>query len=206
MKRYWIAAITMTLLMLLSSPVIACSTPVFRYAMERWQADYYDGVVIYKDEIPDDHPTAVLFQGEEAEFLNIRLSKIGLDDEDSWKHLAQKPEDSNSSGVEKEDRTWIALAQLASELHNAVIVPTQVTKAALDAQTIKEKHTARWVGKLGHVDAMYAMSRTEREIADGVMRFSCIDHRHRKFDPNEEVLVLQTFDAGVVMLDSARGA
>ncbi|UCD58836.1 MAG: hypothetical protein JSV16_06935, partial [Candidatus Hydrogenedentota bacterium] len=60
-------------------------------------ADYYDGVLIHKDEIPDDDPAAVLFQGEEAEFLNVRLSRIDLNDEESWKHLAQQPADSNSA-------------------------------------------------------------------------------------------------------------
>ena len=45
-------------------PAYPCSTPVFRYAMERWPADYYDGVLIHKGEIPDDHPAALLFQTE----------------------------------------------------------------------------------------------------------------------------------------------
>ncbi|MBN2314780.1 MAG: hypothetical protein JXM79_12690 [Sedimentisphaerales bacterium] len=88
MKRFWIAVITIILLILQSSPVIGCSTPVFRYAMERWMADYYDGVLIHKGEISDDDPAAVLLQGEEAEFLNLRLSKIDLDEEASWKRLS----------------------------------------------------------------------------------------------------------------------
>ena len=77
-------------------PAYPCSTPVFRYAMERWMADYYEGVLIHKGEIPDDDPAALLFQSEEAEFLNVRLYKIDLDDEESWKRLAVKPPDGNT--------------------------------------------------------------------------------------------------------------
>ncbi|MDY6957854.1 MAG: hypothetical protein SVK08_01720 [Halobacteriota archaeon] len=115
-----------------------------------------------------------------------------------------KPETSNMVGVEKEDRTWIALAQLAAERSNVVVTPTQLTKEALDANVIKQKHTARWVGKLGHVDAMYAISRTESEQNHGIMRVNCLAHRHREFNPNEQVLVLQSYRSGVVVLDSAR--
>jgi hypothetical protein len=116
-----------------------------------------------------------------------------------------KPETSALAGVEKEDRTWIALAQLAAERSNVVVTPTQLTKEALDANIIKQKHTARWVGKLGHVDAMYAISRTEKDQNYGVMRVNCLAHRHKEFNPNEQVLVLQSYNSGVVVLDSARG-
>jgi hypothetical protein len=57
----------------------ACSTPVFRYALERWPADFYDGVLVHRGEIADDHPAALLFQGETGEFLNLRLSKMDLE-------------------------------------------------------------------------------------------------------------------------------
>ena len=115
-----------------------------------------------------------------------------------------KPETSSLAGIEKEDRTWIALAQLAAERANVVITPTQLTKEALDADVIKERHTARWVGKLGHVDAMFAISRTETEHGHGAMRVNCLAHRHKDFSPNEQVLVLQSYKSGIVVLDSAR--
>ena len=116
-----------------------------------------------------------------------------------------KPETNALAGVEKEDRTWIALAQLAAERSNVVVTPTQLTKEALDANIIKQRHTARWVGKLGHVDSMYAISRNETEIQHGIMRMNCLAHRHKEFNPNEQVLVLQSYNSGIVVLDSARG-
>lgn len=79
MKRCRIAVITMALFVLSPSSAYACSTPVFRYAMERWPADYYEGVLIHKGPIADDNPASVLLQGEQAEFLNLRLSKIDLE-------------------------------------------------------------------------------------------------------------------------------
>lgn len=70
---------TAALFILLPSSAYACSIPVFRYAMERWPADYYEGVLIHKGPLTDDDPASVLLQGEQAEFLNLRLSKIDLE-------------------------------------------------------------------------------------------------------------------------------
>lgn len=61
-----------------SYSVNACSTPVFRYAMERWPADYYEGIVIHKGTLTDDDPAAMLLQNQKAEFLNLRISPIDL--------------------------------------------------------------------------------------------------------------------------------
>jgi hypothetical protein len=66
------------LLVLPELSIYACSTPVFRYAMERWPADYYDGVLIHKGPLADDDPASVLLQSDQAEFLNLRLSKVDL--------------------------------------------------------------------------------------------------------------------------------
>ncbi len=81
------------LLALLPGQVYACSTPVFRYALERWPADFYDGVLVHRGEIPEDHPAGKLFEGETAEFLNLRLSRLDLDSaaaEDVEKLLGDK--------------------------------------------------------------------------------------------------------------------
>ena len=78
MKRCWIIVVTAALFILSPSTAYACSTPVFRYAMERWPADYYEGVLIHKGPLADDDPASVLLQGEQAEFLNLRISPIDL--------------------------------------------------------------------------------------------------------------------------------
>ncbi|MHC4582364.1 MAG: hypothetical protein ACYS14_12985, partial [Planctomycetota bacterium] len=81
------------LLALVPAHVYACSTPVFRYALERWPADFYDGVLVHRGPIADDHPAARLFEDEAAEFLNLHLSRMDLDstaEEDVKKLLGDK--------------------------------------------------------------------------------------------------------------------
>ena len=113
-----------------------------------------------------------------------------------------KPEDDVMDGVQKEDRTWIALAQLASERNCLVLAPTQANKAALEATLLKESHTARWIGKLAHIDAMLAISQTEEEKRMGRTRISTMLHRHREFDSSHTITLLQKIAHGQVHLDS----
>jgi len=77
-RRFCILFIIAAFFVLPVYSVYACSTPVFRYALERWPADYYDGVVIHKGSLTDDDPAVVLLQSEKAEFLNLRISPIDL--------------------------------------------------------------------------------------------------------------------------------
>lgn len=114
-----------------------------------------------------------------------------------------KPEgDSDDYGVNKEDRTWIALSQLAGEKNCLTIAPTQVSKEALDAYRVGQKHTARWVGKLGHVDAMMTLNQTDDEKKQGIMRVGWMLHRHIDFNENDTVTILQDVKAGQIHLDS----
>lgn len=113
-----------------------------------------------------------------------------------------KPESTNNAGVQKEDETWIALAQCAGERNALVITPTQISKSGQDAKTIQIQHTARWSGKLGHVDMMMGINQTDEEKTNGAQRLNIILHRHNDFDPNDQCMVLQNFSIGAVHLDS----
>lgn len=75
MKLHRITVATLILLVLLGGAVHACSVPVFRYAMERWAPDYYEGICIHKGAMPQD---SALAQGEVAELLNLGISKLDL--------------------------------------------------------------------------------------------------------------------------------
>ena len=93
MKHFSMILLLTGILILLPAYVYACSTPVFRYALERWPADFYDGVLVHRGEIPEDHPAGKLFEDEAAEFLNLRLSRLDLDsadEEDVKKLLGEK--------------------------------------------------------------------------------------------------------------------
>jgi hypothetical protein len=113
-----------------------------------------------------------------------------------------KPEDTATSGIEKEDRSWIALAQIAMERHALVVAPTQVKIDALEANIIKVTHMARWVGKLGHVDVMLTHNQKEEEKRIGKARIGVIAHRHKEFHPGFTVTILQQLKLGQPNLDS----
>jgi len=116
-----------------------------------------------------------------------------------------KPEPgSPTEGTEKEDRSWIALAQLAGEKKALVIAPTQVTKEGLDAHHLGTKHNARWIGKLGHIDAMITINQTESEKRCGVMRIGVMEHRHAEFYETDSCTVLQNLKTAQVHLDSVK--
>ena len=115
-----------------------------------------------------------------------------------------KPESNNNSGFQKEDETWIALAQLAGERNALVITPTQITKEGQDTKLIQVQHTARWSGKIGHVDAIFGINQTQEEKDEGMQRLNKIMHRHEEFNSSEQCMVLQNFNIGAVHLDSCR--
>jgi hypothetical protein len=116
-----------------------------------------------------------------------------------------KPEPGSPlEGHEKEDRSWIALSQIAGEKKALVITPTQVTKDGLDTYILRTKHTARWSGKLGHVDMMLTINQTEEEKRCGVMRVAIMEHRHAEFFETNCCTVLQNLKTAQVHLDSVK--
>jgi hypothetical protein len=71
MKRQRITiTLLMFILVLVPSSAFACSTPVFRYALERWAADYYEAVFIHRGPLSQ----------EEKQFLD-ELRQEGSEDE-----------------------------------------------------------------------------------------------------------------------------
>ncbi|MCH8120317.1 MAG: hypothetical protein IIC00_11380 [Planctomycetes bacterium] len=84
MKVQRTTIIVLISLFILASSAFACSIPVFRYAMERWPADYYDAVLIYRGQMTDDQKQLLeeLQQtSSEAEaLLNLRVVEVNLDE------------------------------------------------------------------------------------------------------------------------------
>jgi hypothetical protein len=113
-----------------------------------------------------------------------------------------KPEQQGLTGVLKEDETWMALSRLAGERGALVVSGTQATGDALEARTVTQRHTARWKGKLGHVDMMLALSQGQEEKNMGIMRLSKMIHRHEPFDENQTITILQQISLGQFHLDS----
>lgn len=112
------------------------------------------------------------------------------------------PERKNLVGVEKEDESWKALGALAAERNALVITPTQITREGLSAKSVKSKHMARWIGKLGHVDMMLTLNQTPKEKRKGILRVGMIAHRHSSFDEEANCVVLSDLGTGQTHLDS----
>ncbi|MFA5049222.1 MAG: hypothetical protein WC516_09425 [Patescibacteria group bacterium] len=106
------------------------------------------------------------------------------------------------SGVQKEDEVWMCLARMASKKKALVLTATQLNKDSLTAKQITTAHTAKWIGKLGHVDAMFALNQTPEEKAMGLVRVSILEHRHKHFIQTQNCYVLQKFSVGCFHLDS----
>jgi len=79
MKRYMRFAFFILLFLCSTPPVFGCAVPVFRYALERWAPDAYEAVLIHRGPLADDDPAASLLKGEDAEFLNLRISTMDLE-------------------------------------------------------------------------------------------------------------------------------
>ncbi len=111
-------------------------------------------------------------------------------------------DDKSLTGVQKEDEVWMTLARMATKRNALVITATQLNKDSLAAKQISASHTARWIGKLGHVDAMFALNQTPEEKLIGVMRISILEHRHKHFIETQNCYLLQNLYVGQPHLDS----
>ncbi len=82
MRRYYL--VFFVLLGLLTSIAHACSVPVFRYALERWPADYYGAMVIHKGPLSEAENSLLeeFKEGVEQDdvFLNVEVFTKDLAD------------------------------------------------------------------------------------------------------------------------------
>ncbi|MCP4259398.1 MAG: hypothetical protein GY774_18110 [Planctomycetes bacterium] len=83
MKRQRITiTILIVLFVLVPSSTLACSTPVFRYALERWAADYYEAVFIHRGPLSQEDKQLMdkLRQdgSEDEALLNLRVLEMDI--------------------------------------------------------------------------------------------------------------------------------
>lgn len=113
-----------------------------------------------------------------------------------------KAEDTNASSTEQLDATWKTLSRLAGERHALVITASQVNRGALNKKQTEAGDLAMWIGKLGHVDAMYTLNQTNPEKNRGVIRVGTMVKRFDEFDPERDCMILQKLKHGQFCLDS----
>ncbi len=72
----------MVLFVLVPSSTFACSVPVFRYAMERWPADYYEAVLIHRGQLTQDQKQLLDELRQEdsqtGDFLNQNILELDI--------------------------------------------------------------------------------------------------------------------------------
>ncbi len=82
MKRQRTIIILITFFILPPWSVFACSVPVFRYALERWPADYYEAVLFYRGQLNEDQKQLLNeLRQEDSEteaFLNLRILEVDI--------------------------------------------------------------------------------------------------------------------------------
>lgn len=83
MKRQRTTIITLTVLfVLVPVSAFACSVPVFRYAMERWPADYYEAVLIHRGQLTEDDKQLLNeLRQEDSEveaLLNLHILEVDI--------------------------------------------------------------------------------------------------------------------------------
>lgn len=83
MKRQRMVITTITVIFLLvPSSAFACSTPVFRYALERWAADYYEAVFIHRGPLTQEQEDLLdkLRQegSEDGALLNLSVMEMDI--------------------------------------------------------------------------------------------------------------------------------
>lgn len=100
------------------------------------------------------------------------------------------------------DETWKTLKNLAASRKCMVITASQTTRKTLGKGVIRPEDTAEDIRKLAHVDAMYALNQTDLEKTEGVIKLSTVVHRHKEYDVNKQVMVLQNLKMGQPVLDS----
>lgn len=79
LKNFGCAAVT---LLLLTTSAHACNVPVFRYALERWQADPYEVIVFHRGPLAASHADAIasLEKAALAARANLIVERVDLDD------------------------------------------------------------------------------------------------------------------------------
>lgn len=112
-----------------------------------------------------------------------------------------RPE-SDSGRTQDVDAIWKQLGGLAGERNALVITASQGRRDAIYKKSMNQADLAEWIGKLGHVDVMFALNQTKEEKRYGRMRLGLLAHRHQDFDEDIMCLVLQQLKLGQVELDS----
>ena len=160
----------------------ACSVPVFRYALERWPADYYQVVVYHRGELTAEQKEIVDLLGEEGlageTFTNVFGVTCDLDAKEPKKELLElwKEQEKKAGAlpwvvVRYPWQTRIPVPAWSGPLTNANILALMDSPIRKDiAQRIVSGETAVWLllesGNKEKDDAAFKLVKEQLEIAE----------------------------------------
>lgn len=101
----------------------------------------------------------------------------------------------------KLDDIWKGYKNIALSKHIAVITATHSNKSTYNSD-ISQADASDDIRKMNHVSMMIALDQKSTEKSMGVMRVGVIAHRHKDFNPDEKVIVLENKLIGKCYLDS----
>jgi hypothetical protein len=67
---------------------------------------------------------------------------------------------------------------------------------------VEQQDLAMWIGKLGHVDAMFSLNQTNEDKRNGIMRLGTLVKRFDEFDSQKTCQLIQNLKFGQFCLDS----
>lgn len=105
---------------------------------------------------------------------------------------------------ERYNQTGMELKALGQERKLIVVSGHQGKRETLEKLNMNASDMPEDIRLLGHVDVLCGINQTEEERKDGIMRYSALIHRHRKYLSAQQAKVLQQLEAGQVVLDSKR--
>jgi len=104
----------------------------------------------------------------------------------------------------KEKYNWIGMRMKAfAHNKNAIVLSGhQGRRETLEKLNMGVIDIPEDVRLLGHVDILCGINQTEEERDMGIMRYSTLIHRHRKYISSRQAKILQQLSSGQVALDS----
>jgi hypothetical protein len=179
--------------MLLVSPVWACDTPVYRYALESWPADNYRAVVVHRGPLAAEAQRLVDLLRERATSANLAVDLLDL--EDPPEPLPEKWRTIDLSAGPRLVLNYPTPAGIDAEVWSSGLTP-EVVEALLDSplrrQTVAHLRAGETVWLLLESGAKEADDTAAKVVGESPPESppSAL-LRVRRDDPTEAVLVRQ---------------
>ncbi len=146
-----VPAVALVILTLAATELIACSIPVFRYALENWRPDPYVAVVLHRDELTDDQQSLIErmqtkeFDGTAAVNLVVKTVNVSDEPDESTAGLLEEHSDADlprlilrKPGVRDSSETVFS-ADLSADAVTAVLespLRTEITNRLIKGDSI----------------------------------------------------------------------